>query len=71
MIFKLNVLDNNKTIFRIGLKKPVSIALIDDFVYWTERNSQQLFWANKTNTSEIDNKITLRKYLLIIIDFNL
>ncbi|XP_076641099.1 vitellogenin receptor-like [Halictus rubicundus] len=46
-------------IFRTGLSEPVSLAVFDDYVFWTQYKSNQLHWTSKDNTQQYQKSITL------------
>lgn len=48
-------------ILRTGLSEPVSLALLDDYLFWTQYKSNQLYWTSKTITKQYQKRITLRK----------
>lgn len=47
-------------IFRTGLSEPVSLAIIDDHVFWTQYKSNQLYWTSKSSSQQYQKRITLQ-----------
>ncbi|OAD52717.1 Vitellogenin receptor [Eufriesea mexicana] len=47
-------------IFRTGLSEPVSLAVLGDFVFWTQYKSNHLYWTSKSNTQQYQKRITLQ-----------
>ncbi|KAG7204450.1 hypothetical protein KM043_004885 [Ampulex compressa] len=46
-------------LFRTGLSEPVSLAVHGRFVFWTQRNSNHLYWADKSNAYQNYKRIAL------------
>nr|XP_012143749.1 PREDICTED: vitellogenin receptor [Megachile rotundata] len=46
-------------IFRSGLSAPLSLAILDDYVFWTEYKSNQLHWTDKRDLLQYQKRITL------------
>ncbi|XP_076632440.1 putative vitellogenin receptor yl isoform X1 [Colletes latitarsis] len=46
-------------IFRTGLTEPVSLAILGDYVFWTQYKSNQLYWTSKSETQHYQKRITL------------
>ncbi|XP_032691228.1 vitellogenin receptor-like isoform X2 [Odontomachus brunneus] len=49
-----------KYLFRTGLKEPVSLAIAEEYIFWTEYKSNKLFWADKYNIHQKNNGIIIR-----------
>lgn len=47
-------------IFRTGLPEPVGLAILGDYVFWTEYKSNKLHWTIKSDTQQYQKRITLR-----------
>ncbi|XP_012350206.1 vitellogenin receptor isoform X1 [Apis florea] len=47
-------------ILRTGLSEPVSLALLGDYLFWTQYKSNQLYWTSKTITKQYQKRITLQ-----------
>ncbi|XP_015434155.1 PREDICTED: vitellogenin receptor [Dufourea novaeangliae] len=47
-------------IIRTGLSEPVSLAVLGDYVFWTQYKSNQLYWTSKRNTEHYQKHIALR-----------
>ena len=47
-------------IFRTGLTEPVSLAVLGDHVFWTQQQSNQLYWTSKSSTEQYQKRIALR-----------
>nr|XP_031843623.1 vitellogenin receptor-like [Nomia melanderi] len=54
------VKDSETYIFRTGLSEPVSLALVGDYVFWTQYKSNHLYWTSKTNVQQYQKRIALR-----------
>ncbi|KOX76539.1 Vitellogenin receptor [Melipona quadrifasciata] len=47
-------------IFRTGLSEPVSLAVLGNYVFWTQYKSDQLYWTKKSNIQQYQKHITLK-----------
>ncbi|XP_043277982.1 vitellogenin receptor-like isoform X2 [Venturia canescens] len=56
----LPVRSNDRSRFRTGLRRPVSLAVVDQQVFWTLRDSKHLQWADKGNRLPGVKGVTLR-----------
>lgn len=48
-------------ILRTGLSEPVSLAVLGNYLFWTQYKSNQLYWTSKIITKQYQKRITLRK----------
>ncbi|XP_035730371.1 vitellogenin receptor-like [Vespa mandarinia] len=49
----------DKYLFRTGLSEPISLAILGDNVFWTQRESNNLFWGHKNKDLQLLKKIPL------------
>nr|XP_033342194.1 vitellogenin receptor [Megalopta genalis] len=47
-------------IIRTGLAEPVSLAILDDYIFWTQYNSNQLHWSSKTSAQRYQKSLPLQ-----------
>lgn len=53
----------NKYLFRTGLKEPVSLTIAGKNIFWTQRGSNRLFWADKNNIHQKNEAALLREFI--------
>lgn len=51
-----------KRLIRTGLNQPMSLTVAGDNIFWTERNSKALHWANLKKNYH-PSHVVLRKFL--------
>ncbi|XP_025153783.1 vitellogenin receptor isoform X2 [Harpegnathos saltator] len=49
----------NKYLFRTGLNEPVSLTIAGEYIFWTQRRSDRLFWADKNDIHQKNNGVLI------------
>lgn len=53
-------------LLRTGLSEPMSFAIAGDNIFWTQRNSNLLYWTSYKNNGRYHHQVMLRKLFNVL-----
>lgn len=66
IIIMSNIKISDTHIIRTGLKKPTSLTVTGDNIFWTELDSEVLYWTNFKSISSNHKAVAFREFVLCL-----